>query len=123
MKTLRILFALVLAAFVLAACASDGGGAKSSNNGYPAGYSAAPEGTIFAGIALNTNEYDVRKALGEPDNANAYMTGKAWIPFYFGSDVARTDWFYSGQGRIVFSRNRYTGALKVIRILYSADEP
>ncbi len=45
MKTLRILFAVVLAAFVLAACASDGGGAKSSNSGYPAGYSAAPEGS------------------------------------------------------------------------------
>ena len=64
----------------------------------------------------------MRKALGEPDSANAYMTGKAWIPFYFGSDVARTDWMYEGKGRVVFSRNRYTGALKVVRILYNSSE-
>jgi predicted small secreted protein len=125
MKTLRILFVLALSAFVLAACASDGGSGSSNQGGgsYPAGYSAAPDGSLFADVHLDANEYDVRKLLGEPDRANAYMTGKAWIPFYFGSDVARTDWFYRGQGRVVFSRSRYTGALKVIRILYSADEP
>jgi len=126
MKTLRILLVLTLSAFVLTACASDGGGGGSSNQGggsYPAGYSAPPEGTPFADVRLDATEYDVRKLLGEPDHANAYMTGKAWIPFYFGSDVARTDWFYQGQGRVVFSRNRYTGALKVIKILYNADEP
>jgi hypothetical protein len=30
---------------------------------------------------------------------------------------------YKGQGRIVFSRNRYTGALKVISVLYNKNEP
>lgn len=130
MKTLRLLLVMALSVFLLAACASDGGSsdastesAKKSSANYPAGYSAPPEGSKFAMIERNMNEIEVRKILGEPDDANAYMTGKAWIPFYFGSDVARTDWFYTGQGRIVFSRNRYTGALKVIKILYSADEP
>lgn len=65
---------------------------------------------------------DVRRILGEPDRSNAYMTGKSWIPFYYGSDTARSDWMYSGQGRIVFSRNQYTGALKVIKVLYDPDE-
>ena len=125
MQTLRILFVLVLSTFVLAACASDGGGGSGNQRGgnYPAGYSAPPEGTFFADVRLDANEYDVRKLLGEPDRADAYQTGKALIPFYFGSDEARTDWFYRGQGRIVFSRNRYTGALKVVKILYNADEP
>ena len=50
------------------------------------------------------------------------MTGKAWIPFYFGPDATRTDWMYKGQGRVVFSRNKYSGALKVIRILYNPAE-
>lgn len=130
MKTLRILSILLLSGFVLAACASDGGGsssdgsqAQSRSRNYPAGYSAPPPGSKFAEVRMNSTEYDVRKLLGEPDRANAYMTGKAWIPFYFGSDVARTDWFYRGQGRVVFSRNRYTGALKVIKVLYNSDEP
>jgi hypothetical protein len=130
MKTLRIVLVLALSIFVLNACASDGGSSgsegsasKTSSGNYPAGYSAPPGDTKFAEVQINSTEYEVRKILGEPDRANAYMTGKAWIPFYFGSDVARTDWFYTGQGRVVFSRNRYTGALKVIRVLYSAEEP
>ena len=124
MKILRTAFVLVLSALVLTACASDGGtDAGTESKSYPSGYSAPPGDSPLADIQINATEYDVRKALGEPDHANAYMTGKAWIPFYFGSDVARTDWFYSGQGRVVFSRNRYTGALKVIRVLYNADEP
>lgn len=133
MKTLRtpLVLALALSALLLGACASDGGSGEASQSGksetkngdYPAGYTAPPADSKFAEIKKDDSEYDVRKILGEPDDANAYMTGKAWIPFYFGSDVARTDWFYTGQGRIVFSRNRYTGALKVIKILYNADEP
>lgn len=129
MKTLRILFVFALSAFVLTACASDGGGGSateeksSGRSGSRASYSDAPAGTPFAEVQKNMDDNAVRKILGNPDRANAYMTGKAFIPFYFGSDVARTDWFYSGQGRVVFSRNRYTGALKVIEILYDADEP
>jgi hypothetical protein len=29
---------------------------------------------------------------------------------------------YQGQGRVVFSRNRYNGQLKVIKVLYNAGE-
>jgi hypothetical protein len=29
---------------------------------------------------------------------------------------------YKGVGRVVFSRNRYSGALKVIRLLHNPDE-
>ena len=119
MKTVRIILFLALSAFIISACASDGGG---GGGAYPAGYSAPPAGSPFAKLTINGTEYDVRKALGEPDNANAYMTGKMWIPFYFGSDLARTDWMYTGQGRIVFSRNRWTGALKIIKILYNPNE-
>lgn len=121
MKTVRIMVILTLSVFVFGACASGGGGGGGSGN-YPAGYSAPPADSPLSKLNLNGTEFEVRKLLGEPDNANAYMTGKAWIPFYFGSDVARTDWFYHGQGRVVFSRNRYTGALKIIRILYNPNE-
>ena len=112
----------------LGACATSGGGsadaaADSGASDYPAGYSAPPANSKLAKISLGMMETDVRRILGEPNNSNAYMTGKAWIPFYFGSDVARSDWFYSGLGRIVFSRNRYTGALKVIKVLYNPNEP
>ena len=30
---------------------------------------------------------------------------------------------YKGKGRVVFSRNRYSGQLKVINVIYNPDEP
>jgi hypothetical protein len=50
------------------------------------------------------------------------MTGKAWIPFYYGGDTYRTDWMYKGKGRVVFSRNQWSGALKVIRVMHNPNE-
>ncbi len=121
MKTVRsfpmMLVALLATVALSTACAS-GGGSAAEEAAMP-----VPAGSPFSKIELGMSEHAVRKVLGEPDDANAYMTGKAFIPYYYGTDTARTDWLYKGQGRIVFSRNRYTGALKVIRVLYNpADQ-
>jgi hypothetical protein len=114
MKFARVL--VLLATLALAGCASDGSsGAKSS-------YSEAPAGSSLAKVQVGMDDVEVRKILGDPDNSNAYMTAKMWIPFYFGPDTHRSDWMYQGQGRVVFSRNRYNGELKVIKVLYNADE-
>jgi hypothetical protein len=37
--------------------------------------------------------------------------------------VSRTDWFYDGEGRVVFSRNRYSGDLKVINVMHVTQTP
>ena len=42
---------------------------------------------------------------GQPTDQGAYITGKAWIPFYFGSDRARWEMAYKGKGRLIFSQN------------------
>ena len=101
--------ALLLLALVLAACASWGA------SGQPA---VPPAGSPFAKIHRGMNEVDVRKLLSEPSSSRAYQIAKAWWPFYYGQDTARTDWVYTGQGRVVFSRNRYSGRLSVIDIVY-----
>jgi hypothetical protein len=118
------LFLAALLCIGLAACASGGRG---SDEAAPAKAAAAseippPAGSPLSEINAGMGERDVRKILGEPDNANGYMTGKAWIPFYHGPDTSRTDWMYKGQGRVVFSRNRYSGSLKVVRVIYNPDE-
>ena len=82
-----------------------------------------PADSPLATVEVGMSDLDVRKIMGEPDDANMYMTGKAWIPFYYGPDTHRTDWKYSKTGRVVFSRNRYSGALKVVRIIYNPEEP
>jgi len=132
----RVLTALLLTAVLaaLGACASGSSGSSSSTGSTTASEPAAtpaaktadvppPAGHPFSKVTVGMNDTEVRKVLGEPDNANAYMTGKQFIPFYFGPDQSRTDWMYKGKGRIVFSRNSYSGALKVIRVMYNPSEP
>ena len=122
----RIL-AVLVATFALVACATGGGGGGSTAEGSSAPaakakYTEPPAGSALAKVEVGMNDTQVRKILGEPDNSNAYMTGKAWIPFYYGPDTHRTDWMYKGKGRVVFSRNRYSGSLKVIRVLSNPNE-
>jgi hypothetical protein len=62
---------------------------------------------------------------GPPTDQGAYMTGKAWIPFYFGSDRHRFELVYKGQGRLIFaggSIGDFTGG-NLIWIIHSASEP
>jgi hypothetical protein len=64
----------------------------------------------------------VQEILGAPTSQNTYQTGKAWIPYYYGPDTARTEWKYKGEGRVVFGINRYSGNQRVIRIDYDPAE-
>jgi hypothetical protein len=68
-------------------------------------------------ITVGMTNSEVSDLAGIPDDRAAYMTGKAWVPFFFGSDTSRENWFYTGQGHIVFSRNRYSGGLTVIEVV------
>lgn len=109
---------------LISGCASDGGSAP-AQAGVPAkasAYAAPPRDSEFAKVQMGSTDTAVRKLLGDPDESNAYMTGKSWIPFYFGPDTHRTDWMYTGQGRVVFSRSRWTGGLTVIDVLYNPNE-
>jgi hypothetical protein len=81
-----------------------------------------PPGSPLAKVQVGMSDTEVRKILGDPDNANGYMTGKQFIPWYFGPDTSRTDWLYKGKGRVVFSRNRWSGNLAVVRVDYNPNE-
>lgn len=125
----RILGTVALLALVLhlgPGCASSGGGsgaepAQAEQARKPQGV-APPADSPLAKIRLGMSDVDVRRTLGEPTGSNSYMTGKQFIPWYFGPDTTRTDYKYAGQGRVVFSRNQYSGELKVIRIDYDPAE-
>ena len=62
---------------------------------------------------------------GQPTDQGAYVTGKAWIPFYFGSDRYRHEMVYKGQGRLIFAGGSAgdfsSGSL--IWIIHNAAEP
>ncbi len=82
----------------------------------------APPGSKLARVTNGMTEAQVVEILGAPTSQQNYMTGKAWIPYYYGSDTSRLDYRYKGVGIVVFSRNRYSGGTKVIRVDYDPSE-
>jgi hypothetical protein len=122
-KTIHLSIAALLGVGLLA-CASGGGGSDEAKPAKAAAPSEVPPpaGSPLSKITPGMGESDVREVLGDPDNQNSYQTGKAWIPYYHGPDTSRTDWMYKGKGRVVFSRNAYSGKLKVVRVIYNPDE-
>ena len=60
-------------------------------------------GSRFAQLQIGMGMRQVVDILGPPSDQGAYITGKAFIPFYFGSDRSRIELFYRGQGRLIFA--------------------
>lgn len=77
----------------------------------------------FSGIKEGMATEEVLAGIGAPDHVSSESTGKRAIPFYFGSDTRHVSWSYSGVGFVVFSRNAYTGELKVVETKLDAKAP
>ena len=79
----------------------------------------------FTRLQIGMPMQQVVDIAGQPTDRGAYVTGKAWIPFYFGSDRHRFEFVYKGQGRLIFaggSLGDYTGG-NLIWIIHNANEP
>lgn len=57
----------------------------------------------FAKLQIGMSMKQVTDLAGQPDDQGAYVTGKAWIPFYFGSDRHRFEAVYKNSGRLIFA--------------------
>lgn len=79
-------------------------------------YGSPAAGSKLAKVKIGMTEGEVRKAIGEPDDISSYVTGKAFIPFYFGNDSARVEWIYSGFGSIAFNAGGFGGRRLVMMI-------
>lgn len=62
-----------------------------------------PPDSPLAKIKEGMGMKEVTDLLGAPTDQNQYVSGKAFIPFYFGDDVTRVEWHYKGKGRVIFS--------------------
>ncbi len=76
-----------------------------------------PADSPLAKIRKGMGSAEVNDLLGTPTDVEAFSTGKAWNPFYFGSDRVRQRSYYKGIGRIVFGGNR-----RVVEIIYDPNE-
>jgi hypothetical protein len=81
-------------------------------------------GSKFTKLKIGMGMKQVTDLIGQPSDQGAYVTGKAWIPFYFGSDRYRHELVYKGQGRLIFaggSMGDYSSG-HLISIIHNAQE-
>jgi hypothetical protein len=84
----------------------------------------AVPGSPFSQLKIGMGIRQAMDICGPPSDQGAYVTGKAYIPFYFGSDRSRYELFYKGWGRLIFaggSVGNYGGG-NLIWIIHSAAE-
>lgn len=114
---MRILAALVLA--MLAAGCGHRQPEPDASRGTP-----PPADSPLAKIQVGMSVRDVEDILGRPNDENVYVTGKAFIPFYFGPGRARHAYFYRGLGRVVFDGSGgFSASWHVQRVEYDPNEP
>lgn len=66
-------------------------------------------GSTFTRLRIGMSRQQSIDLAGSPTDQGIYVTGKAWIPFYFGSDRTRWEMAYKGKGRLIFSQNSAFG--------------
>lgn len=64
----------------------------------------------FARLKIGMSQKQATDLAGAPTDQGAYVTGKAFIPFYFGSDRTRWEMVYKSQGRLIFSNQSGFGS-------------
>jgi hypothetical protein len=119
---------LTLSALVVLTVA--GGCARQSPSARPASAPVAPaatpppRGSPLAGVRQGMRPEEVQKIAGAPTTIRPYITGKAFIPWYFGPDRTRTAYYYKGQGRVVFSGDGGLGTNStVLQVEYDPTDP
>ncbi len=80
-------------------------------------------GSKFNNIQIGMPLKQVLDIVGTPTDQGAYVTGKAFIPFFFGSDRYRYEVVYKGLGRLVFAGSSgFDSNAHLIWIIHSANE-
>ncbi len=101
----------------LSACATPSGGASGGSGGHPAAKAHAKHafylngkprpGSKFAKLRSGMSRQEVQGLIGPPTSTTGHITGKQFIPFYYGGDTYRSDWYYKGEGELTFSQRYY----------------
>jgi len=80
-------------------------------------------GSKFTKLKIGMSLKQVTDIAGQPTDQGAHITGKAFIPFYFGSDRYRYETVYKGMGRLIFAGAAgFDSNAHLIWIIHSANE-
>ncbi len=77
----------------------------------------------FAKLQIGMSQAEVEDKIGRPSDTKYYVTGKAWIPFYFGNDAHRYETYYKGSGSLIYTGGGIGGGHgQLIGINHDASE-
>lgn len=76
----------------------------------------------FTKLKIGMSPEEVVTLIGPPTEQGAHITGKAFIPFYYGSDTSRTEYVYKNQGRLLFAHGQWGSSAGLIWIIHNSSE-
>lgn len=76
----------------------------------------------FTALQMGMGVKQVTDIVGPPTDQGAYVTGKAFIPFYFGDDKHRFEMAYKGLGRLIFAGESFGSGAYLIKIIHNAKD-
>lgn len=76
----------------------------------------------FTQLQIGMPMKQVTDLIGQPTDQGAYVTGKAFIPFFYGGDRHRYEMAYKGQGRLVFAGESMGTGGNLIWIIHNAND-
>lgn len=80
-------------------------------------YGNIPANSKWAKLQIGMHQSEVDRILGAPNDVRSYVTGKAFIPFYFGSDRHRYEGVYFGQGSVSYTGGGMGGGQGVLMMI------
>ena len=105
--------------------ASTGGNRKvKGRDGWEGYISGSPwKGAKFNQLEIGMSYSQVLSLIGPPNDRYSHVTGKAWIPFYYGSGRYEHKLLYRGNGRLVFAGDAgFSSNAHLIGIEYNRGE-
>ena len=80
-------------------------------------YGTIPPGSKWSRLQIGMHQSEVERILGVTANIRAYVTAKAWIPFYFGGDSHRYEAVYAGQGSVAYTGGSFGGGQGILMMI------
>ncbi|WP_310493899.1 hypothetical protein [Dechloromonas sp.] len=80
-------------------------------------YGSIPPGSKWSKLQIGMHQSEVERILGVTSNIRAYVTAKAWIPFYFGGDSHRYEAVYAGQGSVAYTGGSFGGGQGILMMI------
>lgn len=80
-------------------------------------YGNIPANSKWAKLQIGMHQSEVERILGATSNIRGYVTAKAFIPFYFGTDSHRYEAVYVGQGSVAYTGGSWGGGQGVLMMI------